>query len=153
MIWDTSFDMLNFATVTGKPLTEYVTICKKKVNPNVSVPRGVRNMLAVFKMIECLDEANDLYLANAGFEVEPGSFDPRAEAYFADMREATCERDITEAQRRASTRCGRCRCAGPRARCAWALWASTSRQPIRPATWIWSASCWRWAWRCTARSP
>ena len=94
------FDMLNFATVTGKPLTEYVTICKKKVNPNVSVPRGVRNMLAVFKMIECLDEANDLYLANAGFEVEPGSFDRAREAYFADMREATCERDITEAQRR-----------------------------------------------------
>ena len=94
------FEMLNFATVTDKPLTEYISICKKKVNPNVSVPHGVRNMLAVFKMIECLDEANDLYLANAGFEVEPGSFERAREAYFADMREATCERDIAEAQRR-----------------------------------------------------
>ena len=94
------FEMLNFATVTDKPLTEYISICKKKVNPNVSVPHGVRNMLAVFKMIECLDEANDLYLANAGFEVEPGSFERAREGYFADMREATCERDIAEAQRR-----------------------------------------------------
>ncbi|WP_239442825.1 hypothetical protein [Gordonibacter sp. An230] len=94
------FEMLNFATVTGKPLTEYISICKKKVNPNVSVPHGARNMLAVFKMIECLDEANDFYLANAGFEVEPGSFERAREAYFADMREATCERDIAEAQRR-----------------------------------------------------
>ena len=94
------FEMLNFATVTDKPLTEYISICKKKVNPNVSVPHGVRNMLAAFKMIECLDEANDLYLANAGFEVEPGSFERAREGYFADMREATCERDIAEAQRR-----------------------------------------------------
>lgn len=66
------FDMLNFAMLTGKPLTEYISVCKKKVNPDLSVPHGVRNMLAVFKMIEHLDEVNDFYLANAGFEAEPG---------------------------------------------------------------------------------
>ena len=69
------FDMLNFAMLTGKPLTEYISVCKKKVNPDLSVPHGVRNMLAVFKMIEHLDEVNDFYLANAGFEAEPGSFE------------------------------------------------------------------------------
>lgn len=94
------FDMLNFAMVTGKPMTEYINICKKKVNPNVSVTRGARNMLAMFKMIEFLDEANDYYLANAGFEVERGSFDRARETYFDDMRAATCEKEIVEAQRR-----------------------------------------------------
>ena len=94
------FDMLNFAMLTGKPLTEYISVCKKKVNPDLSVPHGVRNMLAVFKMIEHLDEVNDFYLANAGFEAEPGSFERARETYFADMRAATNEREIAEAQRK-----------------------------------------------------
>lgn len=93
------FEMLNFATLTGKPLTDYIGVCKKKVNPDLSVPHGVRGMLAVFKMIECLDEANDFYLANAGFEVERGSFDRALSAYHAAMRTAVTERDIAEAQR------------------------------------------------------
>ncbi len=93
------FDMLNFATMTGKPLTEYISVCKKKVNPDLSVPHGVRSMLAVFKMIENLDDVNDFYLANAGFEAERGSFDRARESYFADMRDAKNERDIAEAQR------------------------------------------------------
>ena len=93
------FDMLNFATLTGKPLTEYITTCKKKVNPAVSVAHGARNMLAMFRMIENLDEAHDFYLANAGFEAEPGSFDRTREAYFNTMRAAVCERDIVEAHR------------------------------------------------------
>ena len=94
------FEMLNFATVTGKPLTDYIEVCKKKVNPNLSVPHGVRGMLAAFKMIECLDEAQDFYLAHAGFEAERGSFDRALAAYHAEMRAAANERDIAEAQRR-----------------------------------------------------
>lgn len=94
------FEMLNFATMTGKPLTEYVATCKKKVNPNLSVSHGVRNMLAMFKMIEFLDEVNDYYLAHAGFEIEPGSFERARDAYFTSMRAVTSERDIAEAQRK-----------------------------------------------------
>ena len=94
------FDMLNFAMLTGKPLTEYISVCKKKVNPDLSVPHGVRNMLAVFKMIEHLDEVNDFYLANAGSEAGPGSFERAREASFADMRAAPNEREIAEAQRK-----------------------------------------------------
>lgn len=94
------FEMLNFATVTGKPLMDYIEVCKKKVNPNLSVPHGVRGMLAAFKMIECLDEAQDFYLAHAGFEAERGSFDRALAAYHAEMRAAANERDIAETQRR-----------------------------------------------------
>ncbi len=108
-------------------------------------------MLAVFQMIEFLDEANDYYLANAGFEADRGSFERAREAYFADMRAATNERDIAEAQRRGLD----------------ALRALPEHRPARPvrvgivgeyftaadpaATWGWSASSWTWAWKCTER--
>lgn len=95
-----SFTMLNFSTLTGKPLKEYIETCRKKVNPHLSIPHGVRHMLAVFKMIESLDEANGYYLSHAGFETDPGSFDRALAAYHGDMRHATSERDISEAQRR-----------------------------------------------------
>ncbi|RDB64729.1 hypothetical protein C1878_01250 [Gordonibacter sp. 28C] len=94
------FEMLNFATVTGKPLTDYIEVCKKKVNPNLSVPHGVRGMLAAFKMIECLDEAQDFYLAHAGFEAERGSFASTLASYHADMRAAASDRDIADAHKR-----------------------------------------------------
>lgn len=94
------FEMLNFATMTGKPLTKYIEAGKKKVNPDLSVPHGVRSMLAMFKMIECLDAANDYYLANAGFEAERGSFNRTMAAYHADMRATKNDRDIGDAHRR-----------------------------------------------------
>lgn len=94
------FKMLNFATVTGKPLTKYIEVCKKQVNPNLSVPHGVRAMLAMFSLIEHLDEANEFYLANAGFETEHGSFDRTLATYHADLRAAVSERDIADAHKR-----------------------------------------------------
>lgn len=63
------------------------------------MPHGVVNMLATFKMVECLDEANDYYLANAAFEDNPGDFEHARQAYFADMRNAACEKDIVAAQK------------------------------------------------------
>ncbi len=94
------FEMLNFATVTGKPLQEYISLCKKKVNPNLSITQGVANMLAAFKMIESLDAYNDRFLALAGHEVKRGSFELARKAYFEEMRTASCRRDIDEAHRR-----------------------------------------------------
>ena len=91
------FEMLNFATVTGKPLQEYLTICKKKVNPNLSIPQGVKQFLALLKMVEYLDSYNDVYLEKAGFEVEHGSFKRAREDFFADMRAATSLGEITAA--------------------------------------------------------
>lgn len=91
------FEMLNFATVTGKPMQEYLTICKEKVNPNLSISQGVKQFLALFKMIECLDSYNDAYLAKVGFEVEPGSFKRARDTFFADMRTVTNLSQITSA--------------------------------------------------------
>ena len=91
------FEMLNFATVTGKPLQEYLTICKEKVNPNLSIPQGVKQFLALLKMVEYLDAYNDAYLEKAGFEAEHGSFKRAREDFFADMRAVTNMAQITAA--------------------------------------------------------
>ena len=93
------FDMLNFSTAAGKPI-EYVKLCQKKINPDLDIPVAARNLWATVRMIEALDTYNDYYLANAGFEDEPGSFARARQAYFADMRVATNEHDVTEAQRK-----------------------------------------------------
>ena len=79
------FEMLNFATVSGRPLQEYLSICQKKVNPDLSISKGVKNFLVVLKMIEALDSYNDRYLELAGFEKEPGSFKRAQKDFFAEM--------------------------------------------------------------------
>ena len=93
------FEMLNFATVEGGSAADYIKICQKKVNPDVGIAGGVKNLLAVAKMIECLDEYNDAWLAQAGFEVERGSFSRARDDYFAAMRDASCPDDILRAHR------------------------------------------------------
>lgn len=94
------FDMLNFATVAGKPMQEYLNICKDKVNPDLSIPQGVKNFLLLFKMIENLDSYNDRYLELAGFEREHGSFARAREDFYADMREVTNATELAAAYKR-----------------------------------------------------
>ena len=110
------FEMLNFATVTGKPLTDYIEVCKKKVNPDLSVPHGVRGMLAAFKMIECLDEANDFYLAQRVSQRcrSPARFPPITTRCARPKTSTTLPTSTDVAWRP----CTRCPCARTGARCA-----------------------------------
>ena len=94
------FEFLNFSAVYGKPFKDYVAYCKKVVNPNLSVATGVANMVALMRMIVLLDQYNDYYLANAGFELEPGSFERAREAFFDDMRCSANLADVNQAYRR-----------------------------------------------------
>lgn len=94
------FEMLNFANVPSGSMKEYVAYCKRVVNPHLSIPAGVANLLACLRMVERMDSYNDAYLARAGFEVERGSFAAAQKRFFQDMRDATCAADIDEAYRR-----------------------------------------------------
>lgn len=80
------FDMLNFAAVSGKPLKDYISQCKRIVNPDLSVSQGVKKFVTLLKMVECLDSYNDVFLARAGLEADTGSFKKARESYFAEMR-------------------------------------------------------------------
>lgn len=91
------FTMLNFATVIDEPPTELITICKEKINPHLSIPEGVKQFLVLLHMLEVLDSYNDLYLAQAGFEVQKGSFARARDVFFADMRAATNKAEIDRA--------------------------------------------------------
>ena len=93
------FQMLNFAEVAHKPLKDYIAYCKRVVNPKLSVPSGVANLLACFKMVERMDSYNDEYLSRAGFEVERGSFSAARERFFQSMRDAAEPADIDAAYR------------------------------------------------------
>lgn len=91
------FEMLNFAEIAGKPLKEYIDVCKKKVNPSLSVAQGVKGILAAFKMVECLDAYNDRFLALAGFDRVKGESLRARERFFEDMGACKTRRDVEEA--------------------------------------------------------
>ena len=94
------FEMLNFATVTGKPLTDYIEVCKKKVNPDLSVPHGVRGMLAAFNESNAWTRRTTSIWPTRGRERERGSFARALSAYHDEMRTAENEHDIADIHRR-----------------------------------------------------
>ena len=96
-----NFQMLNFSYVATGKLRDYVSFCKKVVNPNLSVPHGVKGALGAWRMVEHIDAFRDRYLANAGFEAEKGSFARVRRSFLSDMSAATSVAEIEEGYRRA----------------------------------------------------
>ena len=90
----TDFDMLNFSDVGTGKVRDYVAYCKKVVNPNLSIPHGVKGLYAAWRMVEHIDEFRDLYLARAGFAQEAGSFERVRRSFIARMNAATTLSDI-----------------------------------------------------------
>ena len=95
------FIMLNFAHGIEKGYIGWAKEVLQTVNPNIDVPHGVVKLKAVAKMIEHLDSLRDFYLANGGFEVEPGSFDRAWSRAMDAMRTCLDERDINQVYREA----------------------------------------------------
>lgn len=92
------------------------------------------NVLVLLRMVEHLDAYNDYYLANAGFEVEPRSFERAREAFFEDMRCCSTMADVDQAFRRGMDALRALPTSKPERPCAWASWASSSPPPTPPAT-------------------
>ncbi len=95
------FQMLNFSHVANGTFRDYVAYCKKVVNPNLSITHGVAQLLAVFRMVTHIDDFRDRYLARAGFEVEPGSFERVRAQFLSDMNAATTITEIESGYHRA----------------------------------------------------
>lgn len=91
------FEMLNFSMVPSGSFKDYLAYCKKVVNPNLSVPEALSKVPALLRMVERLDSYNDYFLANAGFEREPGSFDWARAAFLDEMRAACGLADVERA--------------------------------------------------------
>ena len=91
------FRMLNFAVVGGKPATEYVKLCRRTVNPNVSLKQGVIEMMTTFRLIECLDAYHDAYLELAGFALDADEPKRLQSAFYRAMRAATSRAEVEAA--------------------------------------------------------
>lgn len=91
------FRMLNFAVVGGKPATEYVKLCRRTVNPNVSLKQGVVEMMTTFRLIECLDAYHDAYLERAGFALDADEPKRLQSAFYRAMRAVTSRAEVEAA--------------------------------------------------------
>ncbi|MEI3376657.1 MAG: hypothetical protein V8R08_02255 [Coriobacteriales bacterium] len=94
------FVMLNFSEHNDQGPLGWAKDCLKKVNPDINIPHAVMQLMATANMATKLDGARDYYLANAGFEVEHGSFARVWDCYMDDLNAATCDADINEAYNR-----------------------------------------------------
>lgn len=95
------FQMLNFAQGIEQGYLGFAKQCLKTVNADISIANGVRQLLATALMVKRLDDAYDFYLANAGFEKEPGAFRRVWQGYLDELSACTCESDIAETYNRA----------------------------------------------------
>jgi len=98
------FQMLNFSRGIEQGALGWAKQCLKTVNPDINVPKAALRLIPLANMTTKLDAAMDFYLANAGFEVEPGSFDRAWEAFMDDMRTATDDKAVNEVYARAMNR-------------------------------------------------
>ena len=94
------FVMLNFSEHNDQGAIGWAKDCLRKVNPDINIPHAVVQLLATANMAVKLDAARDYYLANAGFECEPGSFRHVWDSYADDLNAASCDADINEAYNR-----------------------------------------------------
>lgn len=67
------FTMLNFSHGIEQGYFGWAKEVMRVVNPDIDIPFGVKQLLATGHMMTKLDQARDLYMTSAGFEVEPGS--------------------------------------------------------------------------------
>lgn len=93
------FIMLNFSEHNDQGVLGWARDILKKVNPSVNIPHAIKQMMATLNLATKLDDARDFYLANAGFEIEKGSFKLAWEAFVDELNAATSNDDIEEAYR------------------------------------------------------
>ncbi|MDO5334938.1 MAG: hypothetical protein Q4F23_02535 [Coriobacteriia bacterium] len=88
------FEMMNFSSLDGLSPRRYLAEAKKHLNPELKLKRAIPNAAAAFKLLGHLDEIRDFYLANAGFELERGTFEKTVEDIHARFSQCTNGREI-----------------------------------------------------------
>ena len=128
------FQMLNFAVVSGKPATEYVKLCRRTVNPNVSLKQGALEMVTTFRLIECRTRTTTrTWSAQASQSTLTSRNGCRGRSTARCARRPLARR-WRRRTRRALRRSSACPSARWRTRCAWASSESISPPSTRTAT-------------------
>lgn len=80
------------------PKTVYTEL--KEVNPEMSLRKIAGIIPVVLKMVECIDEMEDLIRKNVGFETVPGSFDKVHNAFLNEARTIRNKKDLNNSYQR-----------------------------------------------------
>lgn len=91
------FTMLNFSHGIELGYVGWAKEVLRQVNPDIDITYGVKRLLACGKMLKILDQARDTYMANAGFEIEGGSYKRAWENLLDALCAASNAREIDEA--------------------------------------------------------
>ncbi|MCD8054223.1 MAG: hypothetical protein LUF00_09280 [Lachnospiraceae bacterium] len=89
------FDFVNFSEyATGKP-KDYLKVLRQ-VDPKLSLPKMTRALTEALRMVAHLDEIEELYYKNCGFEVHPGDYRKTRDHFLMAMQLAAGSHDIEE---------------------------------------------------------
>ncbi|MCD8006260.1 MAG: hypothetical protein LUF29_04700 [Oscillospiraceae bacterium] len=94
------FTMINFDFLKDKKKSEWLKVIKS-VNPDVKYPQMLIEATNTMKMVKYLDEIEELYHANMGFEANVGAYDKIYRDFLFDMKMAASGNDIKNAYRKA----------------------------------------------------
>ncbi len=91
------FIMLNFSHGIEQGYFGWGKEVIKLVNPDIDIPKGIKQLLACGFMLEKLDEARDFYMANGGFQAEAGAYQRTWSAFSDALRASTSKKEIEDA--------------------------------------------------------
>ncbi len=87
------FDFINLSEYsTGKQRDVFRAF--KRINPKYSLPKATKTFLDALKMVEYMDECEEIYYKNCGFEVNKGSYKKVYNRFLSAMDTATSRGDI-----------------------------------------------------------
>ncbi|MCD7770705.1 MAG: hypothetical protein LUH23_01215 [Oscillospiraceae bacterium] len=96
------FTMIDLEWLKDMKKSEWLKVIKS-VNPDVNVPQLLYEATNTMKMIKYIDEVEELYHANMGFEANEGAYDKIYRDFLFDMKMASSGNDIKNAYRKAKT--------------------------------------------------
>ncbi len=96
------FTMIDFDALKDVKKSKWIDVMKS-VNPDMKISTMLVEATNTFKMIRYLDEIEELYHANMGFEVNRGAYDRIYRAFLLDMNTASSGVDIKNAYKKAKT--------------------------------------------------
>lgn len=91
------FTMLNFSHGIEKGYYGWAKEVLRLVNPDISIPHGVKKLLTCATFMDKLDSARDVYMRDGAFDIEPGQSKRIWEAYLDRLNSVTDKHGIEEA--------------------------------------------------------
>ncbi len=87
------FDFINMAEYTTGKAKDYLKVLKR-MNPKLHVARTTAAGFEMLKMVEYIDEVEEIYYRECGFEISKGAYKKALNQFWTDMNKAAAKEDI-----------------------------------------------------------